>query len=233
MPNNPRLAALVNFLESRYSHSPERAREWADSVLPLIDAVDPLRQPPSDEAVEAAFSAWFVGNPPNSSMLRNDMRRALAAAVAVMRGETAIQFVNCTIGDAPAGVRFSDYQSAPNHTDLMVSPEAIDAFVDANPPPDAIGDRLTALEARPQWTAEKERVVKFALNTLRRSMLNGNVATFGKWLAESDSVIKSAFPQPERVWPPADCLEKETCTRSGYCEADGTNCSHAGERANG
>lgn len=369
MSDNSRLSRLTAYLADQTDFPPGEVAAQASTLMAALDAVDPLRQPPSDEVVEAAFSVWFVGNPPNSSMLRNDMRRALAAALAAIRAETATQFVNCTIGDAPAGVRLTEvgattpptatakptlYQtlavvlpmlrryaedaedlsaiaivtwaegvlrdatdpepavipaevvdvhstpidmilhcpschhqhidapeaswtnpphkshlcakcatiwrpcdlptngvraietcgkadtwttlgptSAPGHTDLMVSLEAIDAFIDANPPPDAIEDRLAALEARPQWTEEKERVVKFALNTLRRSMLNGNIGTFWKWLAQAGSAIDSVFPQPERVWPPVGCLapDLEYCAVRGRCV--GHTCPHAGEYANG
>jgi hypothetical protein len=49
-------------------------------------------------------------------------------------------------------------EDAPGHTDLMVSPESIDAFLDANPPPDLTPPWLTpAVQERA--TAEVQRVL--------------------------------------------------------------------------
>lgn len=124
MSDNPRLTALMAARRNYPNWS-------AVKVLAAIDASDPLRQPPSDEALDAALEAAMVltwGDADSQPVVRSHMRNVLLAALAVMRGEK------------PA--------------------DAIDAFIDANPPPDAIEDRIAALEARPVWTAEKEALLQ-------------------------------------------------------------------------
>lgn len=208
--SDPRLAALVNLLETRYSHSPERAREWAGDILPLIDAADPLRQPPSDAAVYAGLDAWF--GPEwrrweNAHHFVSRMRRNIVAVLGVMRGET----------DPKPAVIPAD---------------------DRNPPPDAVDDRLAALEARPQFTAEKADLLQYLAGTA--------MMTFDKTIVRRIIVEKlnAAFPintnpptadlQPERAWPPKDCLlavlrqdRKSPCA----VVRERLECPHAGERA--
>lgn len=194
--SDPRLAALVNLLETRYSHSPERAREWAGDVLPLIDAEDPLRQAPSDAAVYAGLDAWFGPewrNWENAHHFVSRMRRNIVAVLGVMGGKT----------DPKPAVIPAD---------------------DRNPPPDAVDDRLTALEARPQFTAEMEALLQGLVSEVMA------IAPHREFIALS-RVFSKAFPQPERAWSPTGCLAPDL----GYCSVRGRcvlpTCPHAGERA--
>lgn len=54
MPNNPdpRLEAAIRRLHHSFGFSRQGAEYAATSVIAAIDAADPMRQPPSDEAME-------------------------------------------------------------------------------------------------------------------------------------------------------------------------------------
>lgn len=77
MTDDPRLMIL----RERYSYIDHKLR-----LLAELDAVDPLRQPVSQDRVDAALDAYRTGWQEDTSRLehkwRSDMARALAAAVA-------------------------------------------------------------------------------------------------------------------------------------------------------
>lgn len=250
MPNNLRHTVLVNFLQTRYSHSPERAREWAEDVLPLIDARDPLRKPPSDAAIYAGLDAWLGPEWTNwegAPHFVSRMRRNIVAVLGFMRGET--------IAPPPATPEPTLYQAlavvlpmlrryAEDAGDLSaiatvvwaegVLRDATDPepavvpleVVDANSPPDAIEDRLAALEARSQFTAEMEALLQGLVAEVMA------IAPHREFIALSRAFNK-AFPQPERAWPPADCKHPTHCQHNpvGACCHPHSDCPHAGERA--
>lgn len=202
MSDNPRLTVLMAARRNYPNWS-------AVKVLAVIDASDPLRQPPSDEAVDAALEAamgvmWRDAD--SLPIVQRNMRNALLAALAVMRGEVTTQFVNCTIGDVPAGVRLTE---------------------ESNPPPDIIEDRLAAVDVMLRWTAEKNRLLRHVAQVVfsERKRHEDYV--------EISALIDAAFPTPEpdRVWPLDGCIaiHPDRCVKFNRCiRAD---CPHAGERA--
>lgn len=88
MSDDLRMRAARTWLISR-GYIDEAAEQLAPELLAALDAVDPLRQVRGD-AVDAALNCWFETECENwrdddtAISLRQDMSRALNAALAVM-----------------------------------------------------------------------------------------------------------------------------------------------------
>ena len=135
--DDPRITVLRSIFAKHSS-------DWAEVVIAKLDAVDPLRQPVAGDVAEAALHAW-IDEPweKDSPLDHAAMSRAIAAA------------------DRARGRSYVDAMISPGHTDLMVSPEAIDEFLEKNPLPDEMGDFLKCLS----------RMVEMLLNDVDRDTL--------------------------------------------------------------
>lgn len=108
----------------------EIAEQLGDISANLRAALPPLRarEEITDAMVDMALSAWFASPPSETDQgLERSMRAALVAALSSTAGQ------------------------APGHTDLMVAPESIDAFMEANPLP----DEPIAAEEKPEPKAKE------------------------------------------------------------------------------
>lgn len=201
MSDDPRQEAAIEWLTKRF-YTEEAARMVAPTLLAAIDAKDPLRRPPGDEAVRAFLYAYdgALGHRGQKAM------GGLIAALAVMRGEAVTEFTSRTIDGVPTRVRYTE----------------------ANPPPDAIEDRLAALEARPQWTTEKNRLLRHIAQIVfsERKRHEDYIETG----ALIDAAFESA-PDPRPEWLSAKCLKWRECKKYSSCLARTFICPHAGERA--
>lgn len=203
MSDDTRQEAAIEWLTKRF-YTEEAARMVAPTLLAAIDAKDPLRRPPGDEAVRAFLYAYdgALGHRGQKAM------GGLIAALAIMRGETVTEFTSRTIDGVPTRVRYTE----------------------ANPPPDAIEDRLAALEGRLMLNADQRAF----MDRLSRSVEVLLYDTGKNVDAENLQISRRvAFPQPERAWPPADCFDSLRCGQAKLCLDlyPFIHCPHAGERA--
>lgn len=114
--------------------------------------------------------------------------------------------------------------TAPSHTDLMASSEAIDAFLEKHPPP----DEPTPPGNGAVFTREKEALLRFLAGYAQH--LNTSYLPRHR---EIEALILSAFP-PAASWPPKDCHFTELCRTNERCMDARVNaeCPHRpGQRA--
>jgi len=95
--------------------------------------------------------------------------------------------------------------TAPGHTDLMVSPESIDAFLEANPPPDAPPptevDRICHEEQLRVWAGDMSGMLSL-YDFLRPDLSYDEGVQLERALMEEiKNIVDAAFHHPERTKP--------------------------------
>jgi hypothetical protein len=97
--------------------------------------------------------------------------------------------------------------AAPGHTDLMVSPESIDAFLEANPLPDDTGGAVEASGA------ERERLIEAMRDHIQLGEVGSCSAEIVGYEEAADAILSALRPQPTAPVgegeEPAGCAEPE------------------------
>lgn len=212
---------------------------------------DTMRQPPSDEAVEAgqeaAYPDWCLWSDGSQETGLKTMRRALTAALAVMAGTEVKHspLPGMPPADTPITTTDVNGRTIPVfHAGEMVT------FATAGDAIRKLNDHITVLvrealvggrrdvdkpgtppDPKPEWTAKKEIALQASLEAI--NLIAWHV---GKSVVADDiKAVASAAFKPEPVWPPNGCLNPTKCGGAGLCLDTHplVDCPHAGERADG
>jgi len=188
-------------------------------VVAALDAADPLRQPVSGDRVEAAFLSLeriFCGYTELTAVeLRGQLLDDCIGAIKTLRAADRFESAVVCRQDASAEAPFDPVHS-PGHTDLMVSPEALDEWLEKNPPPD---DAV--------WTREMQGAIETRINNFRELLLSFTVNFRGKGhpdYAEWIKLLGEPFTfSPAAPWPQG-CHHPNLCGTKGACQSIG--CGH-------